>query len=43
MEWAEEGEWMESVETGVDGEVLKEVGRRSVEVMEGVVSRARAF
>lgn len=38
MRWPAEGEWKEQVDTGVDGELLREVGRRSVEVEEAVVS-----
>ena len=39
MKWPKEGEWKEAVHTGVKEAVLKEVGRRSVQVPEDIVRR----
>ncbi|ORY63690.1 Thiamin diphosphate-binding protein [Leucosporidium creatinivorum] len=41
MRWPVEEEWRERVETGVEGSVLREVGRRSVEVEEGITPHPR--
>ncbi|BGP17894.1 putative 2-oxoglutarate dehydrogenase E1 component DHKTD1, mitochondrial [Rhodosporidiobolus nylandii] len=41
MRWPEQGEWEEQPDTGVEGEVLKDVGRRSVEVPEGLTIHPR--
>lgn len=38
MEWVKKGEWAKSVKTGVEESKLKEVGRKSVQTVEGVVS-----
>ncbi|GAA5912410.1 hypothetical protein JCM8208_005161 [Rhodotorula glutinis] len=41
MRWPEEGEWEKSVETGVDEQVLREVGMRSVETPSDVTVHPR--
>lgn len=38
MTWPKENEWQKQVETGVSEDVLKEVGKRSVEIDKSVVS-----
>lgn len=42
MRWPVEGEWENSIDTGVAAELLVEVGRRSVEVPDDIVSPSRA-
>lgn len=43
MKWPKEGEWEERVHTGVSAEVLKEVGRRSVQTPDDIVRASFAF
>lgn len=38
MKWPVAGEWERTIETGVEGEVLKDVGRRSVATPVDIVS-----
>jgi len=40
MTWPERGDWEKSVETGVGEQTLKEVGKRSVQTPDDIVSRA---